>query len=163
MILSLIAAMAENRAIGLGGDLPWRLPNDMRRFKTLTTGHTVIMGRKTFDTLRRPLPERRNIIITRNASLEMPGAEVYVSLQAAVATAAHEEEVFVAGGAQIYTLALPHADRIYLTLVHAVTQGDTFFPEFSMNEWRLEEDIRFETDERHRYAYSFRLYERITG
>jgi dihydrofolate reductase len=160
LIVSLIAAMAENRVIGLDGALPWRLPRDMRRFKDLTTGHTVIMGRKTFDTLTKPLPNRRNIVITRDVSHEATGGDVFPNLQDAFRAASEDEEIFVAGGAEIYRLALPFADRIYLTVVHAVLEGDTFFPEFAMSDWRLHEDIRYHPDEKHIYSYSFRLYER---
>jgi dihydrofolate reductase len=160
LIVSLIAAMAENRAIGLDGALPWRLPRDMRHFKELTTGHTVIMGRKTYDTLPRPLPNRRNIVITRDRSYQATGADVFHNLSNALLAASEDGEVFVAGGAQVYALALPSADRIHLTVVHAVLQGDTFFPEFAMSDWRLQEDIRYDSDEKHLHSYSFRLYER---
>jgi len=160
LIVSLIAAMAENRAIGLDAALPWRLPRDMRHFKELTTGHTVVMGRKTYDTLPRPLPNRRNVVITRDVSYVASGADVFHSLQDALRTVAENEEVFVAGGAEIYRLALPFADRIYLTVVHTVLEGDTFFPEFEMSDWLLQEDTRYDSDERHIYSFSFRLYER---
>lgn len=162
MIISLIAAMAENRVIGREDSLPWHLPTDMRRFKRLTTGHSVVMGRKTYDTLSGPLPQRRNLVITRNASYEAAGAEVFHSLQDAMAAVAGDDEVFIAGGEAIYCLALPHADRIYLTVVHAVIPGDTYFPEFHMDEWCLEEDLRHHADERHAYPFSFRRYTRLT-
>ena len=160
MIVSLIAAMAENRAIGLDAALPWRLPKDMRHFKELTTAHTVIMGRKTYDTLPRPLTNRRNVVITRDVSYVASGADVFHSLQDALRTVSEDEEVFVAGGAEIYRLALPFADRIYLTMVHTVLEGDTFFPEFEMSDWLLQEDTRYDSDGRHIYSFSFRLYER---
>jgi dihydrofolate reductase len=152
--------MAENRAIGLDGALPWRLPRDMRHFKELTTGHTVIMGRKTFDTLPKPLPNRRNIVITRDVSYVVSGADVFHNLPEALHAASEDDEVFIAGGAEIYALALASADRIYLTVVHAVLQGDTFFPEFAMSEWRLQEDLRYDSDEKHIHSFSLRLYER---
>ena len=144
MIVSLIAAMAENRVIGRDATLPWRLPRDMRRFRELTTGHAVIMGRKTYDTLGKPLPDRRNLIITRDVSYEASGARVFHTLEHALREASNDEEVFVAGGAEIYALALPRADRIYLTVVHAILDGDTYFPEFAINDWRLAEDIRYQ-------------------
>lgn len=162
MIVSLIAAMSENRVIGRQGALPWHLPRDMRRFRTLTTGHAVIMGRKTFETLKAPLPNRHNVVVTGNRSYEVSGADVAHSLDAALALVQGDEEVFIAGGGEIYRLALPVADRIYLTVVHDAFEGDARFPEFSMDEWRLAEDLRYEPDERHAFSFSFRLYLRRT-
>jgi dihydrofolate reductase len=158
MIVSLIAAMGENRVIGAKGSLPWHLPRDMRHFKTLTTGHPVVMGRKTFETLNVPLPNRHNVVITTDPSYVADGADVAASLEAALATVGDDEDIFVAGGGEIYRLALPRADRIYLTVVHHHFQGDTWFPEFSMEHWQLIEDFRYEPDERHAWAHSFRLY-----
>jgi dihydrofolate reductase len=163
MIVSLIAAMSENRVIGRDGDLPWRLPRDMHRFKTLTTGHPVIMGRKTFETLTKPLPNRHNIVVTANRSYVAVGADVTHSLDAALALVEDDAEVFIAGGGEIYRLALPIADRIYLTVVHGTFEGNARFPEFSMEAWRLAEDIRYESDQRHAYPFSFRLYLRRTS
>jgi len=160
MIVSLIAAMAENRVIGAKGSLPWHLPRDMRHFKTLTTGHSVVMGRKTFETLNVPLPNRRNVVITTDPAYAADGADVANTLEAALAAVGDDDEVFVAGGGEIYRLALPRADRIYLTVVHGRFDGDTWFPEFSMERWRLVEDLRYEPDERHARAHSFRLYGR---
>lgn len=155
--------MAENRVIGRDNALPWRLPSDMKHFKELTIGHTVIMGRKTYDSMGQPLVERRNVVISRDPSLAYDGAEVVSSLDDALGLAAGEDEVFVAGGGEIYRLALPRADRIYLTVVHTAVEGDTHFPEFDMEEWRLAEDVRHESDERHQYGFSFRLYRRREG
>jgi dihydrofolate reductase len=154
--------MAENRVIGRADALPWHLPRDMRRFKRLTTGHAVIMGRRTFETLPAPLPDRRNVVLTRDPSYRRSGIEVVHTLDAALALVAGAQEVFVAGGAEVYRGALPVADRIHLTVVHATVDGDTFFPEITMEAWRLVEDLRFETDERHAFACSFRRYERRT-
>ncbi len=162
MILSLIAAMSENRVIGQDGALPWRLPLDMRHFKDLTTGHTVIMGRKTFETLPAALPNRRNIVMTRDASYHPDGAEVARSLDDALQRAAGDDEVFVAGGGEVYRLALPRADRLYLTFVHISVDGDTHFPPFDDRQWRLVRDERHEPDDRHAHAFSFRTYERDT-
>ena len=154
MIVSLIAAMSENRVIGRAGAVPWRLPEDMRFFKETTTGHTVIMGRKTFETLPAPLTNRHNVVVTSRRSYAVPdGVTVVHSLDEALATGPREEEVFVAGGEEIYRQALPRADRIYLTVVHRSVDGDTFFPEFDDSQWDLVRD-----DERG--EFSFRLYER---
>lgn len=154
--------MAENRVIGSRGRLPWHLPEDMRRFKSLTTGHTVIMGRKTFETLRQPLPQRRNMVITSNRGYRADGAEVVHSLDEALALARNEREVFIAGGGQVYRLALPLASRIYLTVVHATYDGDAFFPEFPTADWSLVSDHLFSADDRHTVPFSFREYRRRT-
>lgn len=153
--------MAENRVIGRGNALPWRLPADMKRFKALTMGHAVIMGRKTFDTMGKPLPGRRNIVLTRDRRWSSPGVEVTHDLAGALALAAGDSLVFVAGGAEIYGLALPRANRLDLTLVHATVDGDAFFPEFSPSEWSLVEDEKHAADDRHAFPFSFRRYQRV--
>ena len=163
MTVSLIAAMSENRVIGHAGSLPWHLPRDMHRFKSLTTGHPVVMGRKTFETLPAPLPNRQNIIVTGNRTYQASGADVAHSLEAALSLVGGDGEIFVAGGGELYRLALPIADRIYLTVVHATFEGDAWFPEFPMDQWRLVEDIRYDSDERHAFPFSFRLYVRRTN
>ena len=131
--ISLIAALSENRVIGNQGKLPWHLKDDFRRFKERTLGHPIIMGRKTHESIGRPLPGRTNIVVTRDTSHEIPGCVVVKSLSEALAIAreAESEEIFVIGGGQIYAEALLVADRLYLTLVHAIMDGDTFFPEYS--------------------------------
>ncbi len=163
MIVSLVAAMSENRVIGTHGQLPWRLPEDLKHFKKLTVDRTVIMGRKTFDEIKRPLDNRRNVVITRNHAFQPYGVTVVPSLNEALALAATEAEVFVIGGGDIFRLALPRADRLYLTVIHAQIEGDTFFPEFDKAVWALEEEERHEADEKHAYPFSFRRYQRIRG
>lgn len=161
MVLSLIWAMAENRVIGRDGGLPWHLPDDMRHFKRTTSGHLVIMGRKTFASMGgRPLPGRRNVVVSRDRTLQIDGATVAHDLDAALALAADDEQVFVAGGAALYQEALPRADRLYATLVHAEVEGDVCFPEIDWADWRLVSDERHAADDRHALAFSFRLYER---
>ena len=160
-IISLVAAMAENRVIGRGGGLPWRLPDDMRHFKRLTVDHTVIMGRKTFEEIKRPLDNRRNVVISRKPDFRPHGVTVVPSLKEAVALGATEEEVFVIGGGEIYRLALPMADRIYLTLVHANVEGDTTFPPFEDADWALVNEEAHPADDRHLYAFSIRTYHRL--
>jgi dihydrofolate reductase len=159
-MISIIVAMAENRVIGRNNALPWRLPNDLKHFRRLTTGHVVIMGRKNYESIGKLLPERTNIIVTRNTGYAVPGARVVHSLEAAYAAAAGDDEIFVIGGAEIYRAALMRADRLYLTLVHAAVPGDTCFPDFDRNEWRQVESVRHEADEKHAYAYSFVTLER---
>lgn len=161
MKLSLIAAVSENGVIGAKGRLPWSLPADRALFKRLTTGHTVIMGRRTFESLRRPLPKRTNVVVTRQSDYQAPGAQVAESLDAALALAAGDDEVFVAGGSELYREALPRADRLVLTAVHAEVAGDAFFPEVDFASWRLVEEVRHEKDARHAHAFSFRTYEAV--
>lgn len=129
MELSIITAMAENRVIGRAGAIPWELPDDRRRFRELTMGHPVIMGRKTFESIGRPLSGRENIILSRKAGFSAPGCIVRHDLQAALAVAGDSDEIFICGGSEVYREALPFARRIYLTLVHLAVDGDAFFPE----------------------------------
>ena len=161
MRVRVIAAMSRNRVIGKGGALPWRLPADLRRFKHLTTGHPVIMGRRTYDSIGRPLPDRETIVISRDPGFRPDGAVVVATLDAALSHANGTGDVFIAGGGQIYELAVPGADRLDLTIVHATLDGDTFFPTIDPAAWMLADDERFEADERHEYGYSFRTYQRV--
>lgn len=161
MKVTLIAAMARDRVIGRQGRVPWHLPEDLKRFRRRTTGHAVIMGRKTFESIGKLLPKRRSIVITRQSHFLHPDVQVACSLEAALALAGHEEdEIFIAGGEQIYQLALPGADRLDLTFVDAPIAGDVYFPPFNSRQWRLISEEQHEADERHAHAYSFRVYER---
>ena len=162
MKISVIAAMSQNRVIGRDGALPWHLPTDLARFKSITTGHTVIMGRKTFESVGKPLPNRRTIVITRNNDYQCAGVFIAHSLDEALDHAAREDEIFILGGEAVYRIALPRADRLYLTIVHATIEGDTYFPRFDFDDWKLVEDERHEVDDRHAYAFSFRRYERTS-
>lgn len=154
MILSIIVAIAKNHAIGKDNKLLWYLPNDLKHFKNTTSGHTVIMGRKTFDSVGKPLPKRRNIVITRQA-ISIEGCEVVDSLEAAIALCKAEDEVFIVGGAEIYRQAIPLTDRIYLTIIDHEFDGDTFFPELNPDEWQESKREDFEPDEKNKYKYSF--------
>lgn len=156
----MIAAIADNGVIGAGNALPWHLPADLRRFRKLTRGHYVVMGRKTCESLGRPLPERVNIVVSTNARYKAAGFAVVSSLAAALDTARRQEEVFVIGGASVYAQALPQADRFYLTLVHADVSGDTRFPDFNRSDWRELERSEHAADARHAHAYSFITMER---
>ena len=160
MTLSLIVAVSENGVIGRSGDLPWRLSADLRRFKRLTMGHAILMGRKTYESIGRPLPGRTSVIMTRDASYTASGCRIVSSLEQALAIGADGDELFVIGGQQIYALALPHADRLYWTQVHSVVEGDTFFPEMDWSAWQLIEDERHSADEKNEFDYSFRRYRR---
>lgn len=159
-VVSLVAAMTENHVIGRDGGMPWHLPDDLAHFKRLTRGHTVIMGRKTFDEIRRPLPERRNVVITRNPALRPAGVVAVGSLAEALALAAGEPEVFVIGGGEIYRQAMDRADRLVLTLIHATLEGDTWFPAFDRGAWVLESEAHHPADARHAYAFDVQSWRR---
>ena len=158
--ISVIAAVAENGVIGRDDQMPWHLPADLAHFKLLTWGKPVVMGRKTFQAIGKPLPGRQNIVVTRDAAWTQVGVTVARSLAAAFAAAGAAAEVLVIGGAQLYAEALPLAGRVYLTRVHADVDGDVLFPRFDLERWR--ETARHEhlADERNRYSLSFITYER---
>jgi dihydrofolate reductase len=162
MTISLVVAAADNNAIGKDNKLLWCLPNDMKFFKNVTWGMVVIMGRKTLDSLGKPLKGRRNIIITRQ-TLNIEGAVFVKDLNEALLAAKEMDvkEVMVIGGGEIYKQFLPVANKIYITRVHAKPEdADTFFPEFSEKEWKLVSRKDYEEDAKHEYAYSFQLWER---
>lgn len=162
MNIALVVAAAENNVIGKNNQLLWRLPNDMKFFKNTTWGMPVIMGRKTFESLGKPLAGRTNIVITRQQNWDAPGIKVAGSLDEAIEAAADTDakEAYVIGGGEIYALALPLAQRIYLTRVHATLEGDTWFPDFDKQQWALLSQLDFEADEKHAYAYSFQVWGR---
>jgi dihydrofolate reductase len=162
MRLSIIVAVAENGVIGRGGKLPWQLSDDLRHFKQLTLGHTAIMGRRTWESIGRPLPERRMVVVSRQPDYAALGCQVVADLGAAIKIAqqAGDDEAFVIGGAEMYRLALPLAERIYLTRVHADVEGDTYFPELDLAGWQLQESERREADERNDHAFSLEVYQR---
>ncbi|MDR0680631.1 MAG: dihydrofolate reductase [Dysgonamonadaceae bacterium] len=157
MITSIIVALGENNEIGKDGKLLCRLPADLKHFKEITWGHTVIMGRKTFESLPEgPLPNRKNIVLSRNRDLKIEGAKVYRTLNSALVYLLNENEVFIIGGAQIYEQILPIVDKIYLTKIHAVfPDADAFFPPVSMSGWKEIKRETFPADEKNPYPYSF--------
>jgi dihydrofolate reductase len=163
MIVSIIVAIAKNNEIGRGNDLLWKLPADLKRFKELTTGHTIIMGRKTFESLPKgALPNRRNIILSRDTGVSYENCEVYSSLDAALIKLIHEEEVFIIGGGQVYNQALVLADKLYLTRVHAeFPEADTFFPIIDWSEWRETSRETRPVDEKNPYSFTFYEFERV--
>lgn len=157
----LIAAAAENNALGFQEKLPWHLPSDFKRFKRLTSGHKIIMGRKTLETFPSPLPNREHIVITRNPKYHPPFECTPVgSLEEALALGRQEEDLYVIGGGQIYALALPLATHIELTRVHTEAQGDAFFPAFHAKDWEVTFEERHEQDEKHAHAFTFLTYKR---
>jgi dihydrofolate reductase len=163
MPFSILAAVAENGVIGRGGKLPWHLSDDLRHFKELTMGHTIVMGRRTWESIGRPLPGRQMVVVSRQPDYEAAGCQVVSSLDDALEIAGQidDDETFAIGGAEIYRLALPRADRLYLTRVHAKVEGDTRFPELDASQWRLLESQRHEADEKNDYPFSFEVYRRI--
>lgn len=162
-MITIIVAIAENGAIGYKGDLIYHLSADLKRFKQLTTGNTVIMGRKTFQSLPKgALPNRRNIVLTRQKDLSFPSAEVYSSLDEALTHCTRDEKTYIIGGAQIYIMALQLADELEITLVHDTpVQADTFFPEFGSDEsWHLVNREDHDADDRNPFPYSFLTFRR---
>jgi dihydrofolate reductase len=160
--LSIAVAIGENYAIGKNNQLLWHMPADLRFFKQTTSGHTVIMGRKTFDSVGKPLPNRRNIVITRDTELKIEGVEVVNSLEEALAiTKTEEKPVFIVGGAEIYKQALPKTQTLYLTTIHHRFEADTFFPEIDRNEWKVISCESHKADEKNKYDYTFEVLERI--
>lgn len=160
MIVSIIVAIAKDNGIGKDNQLLWHLPADLKHFRTTTTGHCVIMGRKTYDSIGKPLPNRRNIVITRNQQMEIAGAEVVNSLGEAMALCSNEDEVFVIGGAELYKHTLPAAKRLYLTKVDGDYNADTFFPEINQEEWLETSRQAHLPDEKNKVAYTFITFER---
>jgi dihydrofolate reductase len=166
-MISIFVAMTNNRVIGDNAELPWRLPSDLKRFKAITSGHPVIMGRQTYESIPakfRPLPNRTNIVLTHKQDYDAPDCLVAHSLAEAIELAKQHEgsdEVFVIGGGQVYEQALPLTDRIYLTAIKTTAQkGDTFFPKLNKNEWDIKKAGGFEQDEKNQYAATFYIYDR---
>ncbi len=160
MRISIIVAMTRNRVIGRDGGMPWHLPADLKRFKELTMGKPIIMGRKTFESLPGVLPGRRHIVISRNPDYRPAGIEVVGSLDAALAAASDAAEVFVIGGADIFREALPRADRLYITLIDMDIAGDTFFPEFDVAAWREVASSVHVPDQANVQAITFKVMDR---
>lgn len=159
MTISIIVAIGENHAIGKNNQLLWHMPNDLKHFKDLTSGRTIIMGRKTFDSVGKPLPRRRNIVVTRQ-DITIPGCEIVKSVEDGLTLCKDEDEVFIGGGAEIYKLAMHLTDRIYLTIIHKSFDADTFFPEIDKSEWKEVKREDFEPDEKNPLPYSFITLER---
>ncbi|WP_121667893.1 dihydrofolate reductase [Mesonia aquimarina] len=157
-MLTMIAAAAENNALGKDNDLVWHLPDDFKRFKKLTTGHFIIMGRKTFESFPKLLPNRTHVIITRQENYAPENCIVVHSLEDALIAAKQDEQPFIIGGGEIYKIALPHADKIELTRVHTKVEADTFFPEINEKNWKKTGEIFHEKDEKHAHAFSYITY-----
>src|SRR5688572_7909583 len=159
--ISLLVAMAQNRVIGANGTIPWHLPDELKLFKKLTMGHHMIMGRRTWESIGKPLPGRTSVVVTRQKGYRAPGAIIAHSLDEAIAAAGGDPEIFVIGGSEIFAEALPRADRLYLTTVEAAPEGDTYMPGFPPEEWRAVSTQSHGADDRHPHAYTHAVYERV--
>lgn len=159
-MISLIVAASTNNVIGAKGDLPWRLSADLKRFKALTMGKPIVMGRKTYESIGRPLPGRQNIVITRNPDFVAEGCLVVGSVDAAIDAAGDTEEIMIIGGSHIYEAFLPRVDRVYLTRVHTEIDGDTFLTSFDETDWLDVSTETHEADDANAYSYSFVIYDR---
>ena len=159
-MISLIVAASTNNVIGAAGDLPWRLSADLRRFKAITMGKPIVMGRKTYESIGRPLPGRQNIVITRQPAYSAEGCTVVASPNEAIEAAGDAAEIMIIGGGHIYSAFLPMADRIYLTRVHAEIKGDTFLPRIRESDWRVESDESYAADENNDYDVDFVILDR---
>lgn len=159
-MITVIAAVAENNALGKENQLLWHLPDDFKRFKTLTSGHYIIMGRKTFESFPKPLPNRTHVIISRQANYQPEGCIVVNSLEQAIEACPKTEEVFIIGGGEIYRQSIAVADKLDLTKVHATFEADTHFPEIDLSQWQLVFEEYHPKDERHDYAFTFQTYSR---
>ncbi|MFL9837246.1 dihydrofolate reductase [Flavobacterium sp. ST-75] len=164
MTITLIAAAAENNALGKDNQMIWHLPDDFKRFKQLTSGHYIIMGRKTFDSLPGMLPNRTHVIITRQQDYTAENCIIANSLEEAIKACPQDEEVFVIGGGEIYKQSLPFADKIELTRVHGTTpEADAFFPEIDPNKWELTEKVYHPKDDKHKFDFTFETFVKNTG
>ena len=162
MRISGICAMTEGRVIGSNNQLPWHIPADLRHFKQITMGKPIILGRKTYESIGRALPNRCNVIITRETDFQAPGCLVVNSIETALEAVAYSEEVFIIGGAMLYQQMLPRMQRLYLTIIHHECEGDVFFPELDLAEWHEVERIERAADIENIYACSFIVLDRIT-
>lgn len=158
--VSILVAMTRNRTIGVNNTLPWRCPDDLKRFKALTMGHHIIMGRKTYESIGKPLPGRTSVVVTHNVNYSVPGVIVVNSLEAAIAACGSDEEIFVIGGAELYRQAIAFADRIYLTEIDADISGDAHFTELDRKLWQETGRVSHTPDEKNAYPYHFVVYDR---
>lgn len=162
MLISAVVALSENRAIGKNNQLLWHLPADLAHFKQITTGKPIVMGRKTYQSIGRPLPNRSNVILTQDKQFKAEGCIIVHSIEAALTVSTGQDEMCIIGGAEIYRQFMPWIERIYLTKVHHVFPADTFFPELNADEWKETESISHPPDEKNKYSYSFSTLKRST-
>lgn len=160
-MISLIFAMGRNREFGLNNRLPWHLPADLQYFKKTTMGHPVLMGRKTFESIGKPLPGRTNLVLTRDKAFRADGVQVIHSLEDVIGVWGEDKELFVIGGIEVFKAALPYADRMYMTWIDGDFEADTFFPAVREEDWRLLSSEPGVVDEKNHYPHEFRIYERV--
>ncbi len=162
MTISLIVAISKNRVIGIDNQIPWYLPADLKYFKRTTLGHHILMGRKSYLSIGKPLPRRTNLVLTRNAFFTAAGIQVIHSIEGGIelAKAAGEDELFIIGGGEIYRQSMELVDRMYITEVDIETEGDTFFPEIDESQWKLSSEEYHKADERNKWNYCFKIYDR---
>jgi dihydrofolate reductase len=160
MNISIVASIGKNNELGINNKLLWHLSDDLKNFKEITTGHTIVMGEKTYESIGKPLPNRRNIIITRIKDYEKAGCEVAHSPEDVLKLTENDNEIFIIGGGQIYKLFLPIANKLYLTEVDTSLEADTFFPKFNQDDWNLVSSTHHPKDERNEYSFSFNVYEK---
>ncbi len=160
MKISIIVAQSQNRVIGKDNKLPWHLPADLKHFKSVTMGKPIVMGRKTFESIGRPLPGRLNVVISRQTDLYIPGCDVFNSIDQALEALQSESEIMVVGGANLYKQLLDKSDCIYRTVVETEVEGDVFFPEIDSAKWVLQAEECFESDENNKYGYCFQVWDR---
>jgi len=160
-MISIIVAASTNNVIGVQGELPWKISDDLKRFKQLTMGKPIVMGRLTWESIGRPLPGRQNIVITRQPDFSAEGCDVVASPAAALDVAGDAEEIMIIGGGQIYDLFLPKAGRLHVTRVHVEIEGDAFFPAIDTDSWELVDREAFAASEANEFAFEFRTYERV--
>ncbi|MFV8331923.1 dihydrofolate reductase [Flavobacterium sp. GSP14] len=157
-MIIMIAAVAENNALGKNNDLLWHLPNDFKRFKSLTSGHHIIMGRKTFESFPKPLPNRTHIIITREKGYKAEGCIIVNSIDQALAVCPKDQDTYIIGGGEIYNLGLPYADKLDITRVHQSFEADTYFPDIDFKIWDLSESVFNSKDDHHKYDFTFQTF-----
>jgi len=157
-MITIIAAAGKNNELGKDNDLVWHLPNDFKRFKQLTTGHHIIMGRKTFESFPKPLPNRTHIVITRDLTYKKEGCLIVHSIEDAIKIVASDEQPFIIGGGEIYTLGMHFADKIELTRVHDTFDADTFFPEIPLEDWKLATEEYHPIDGQHKFAFTYQTF-----
>jgi dihydrofolate reductase len=163
MKISLIVATSQNHVIGKNNQLPWHLPADLKHFKSITMGKPIIMGRKTFESIGKPLPGRRNIVISRDRDLAITSCEVFSSIEDALSAVNNTPEIMIIGGANLYSQLFSRANYIYLTMIDAEFEGDAFFPELNLTEWKLISEEKHLPDEKNRYSYRFMQYQRLNA
>ncbi|MFS0656731.1 type 3 dihydrofolate reductase [Bacillus sp. 179-C3.3 HS] len=162
-MISMIVATGNDRVIGLDNQMPWHLPADLTYFKKVTSGHTIVMGRKTFESIGRALPHRRNVVLTTSPTFQAEGCDIVHSIEDILSLVSNEQELFIIGGSKLYEEMMPHADRLYITHIHHSFEGDRYFPPYDENDWTIVSREKGQSDEKNPYNYEFVVYDRKEG